>query len=109
MRKAEDWADAVDTRLDNANNEIDEAYQFYWSSYYAFEEAEEEIENFDYDPTFEYVDYTEWEAPEDYDLYFDYGVEDCDEDSLQYDCEEECDDDPSLTFCEEEEEEEVSP
>lgn len=95
MQAADDWWYA-------AYDEVNDAWNNLYDAEWAFEEAEEAMwEYYDvyYSEDFEYVDYDEWEAPDDYDLYFDYGYEDCDEDDMQYDCEEECSDDPSLDFC----------
>lgn len=37
--------------------------------------------------------------PDDYELYFEYGFEDCDEDADQYECAEECDEDEDYAWC----------
>lgn len=95
MQAADDW-------WYSANDEYWDAYYAVFDAEYALEEAEElAAEYYDvyYSEDFEYIDYNEWEAPDDYDLYFDYGHEDCVEDDMQYDCEEECAADSSYSFC----------
>lgn len=63
------------------------------------EEAEEEYWESGYDPTFEYIDYLEWEKPEDYDAMLEY-LENCNEDANQTDCVADCEYDPSYAWCE---------
>lgn len=69
MEWANEWWDA-------AYEEVEDSYNDLWDLEEAWEEAEENYEDFDYDEDFVYITYDDWEAPDDFDTYFEYGVED---------------------------------
>lgn len=60
MNAANDWWDA-------AWEETEDAYNDYWDIEYIWSEAEIMFENYEYDPDFVYIDYSEWTKPEDFD------------------------------------------
>lgn len=82
----------------DAHDERSDAYGFYWESLGQLEYAEEDFWATDYDPTFEYVDYLNWERPDDYDAILEH-LEDCNEDANQTDCVADCEYDSSYAWC----------
>jgi hypothetical protein len=76
LEKAWDRWYAADDWWYAAYEEVEDAYADLWDLEEAWEEAEDNYENFDYDEDFVYITYDDWEAPDDFDTYFEYGVED---------------------------------
>jgi len=99
IANAQAWMDYANEWWDAAYEEVEDSWEHVLDIEEEWEEAVETFDSVDYDPDFEYVDYTEWEVPDNFDMYFDYGMEDCDEDAATEYCDEECDDDADLAWC----------
>lgn len=62
--------DDADNWWINANDNLEFAYEDLEDATEAWEEAEEDYANYDYDPTQEYNTYDDWEAPDNFDDMF---------------------------------------
>lgn len=100
ISNAQEWLNSASNWWEAAYDEVEASYEYLEEIEDDYEEATKVFNASGYDEDFEYVDYTEWEVPDNFDMYFDYGMEDCDEDANTEYCDEECDDDDAYAWCE---------
>lgn len=89
-----DWAQQD---YDDAWREWDAAYNNYWEAQNQLYDAEDQFFASNYDPDYDYVDYLDWEKPDDFDDVIEY-LEDCDQDADQEECWNACYDNPDEEY-----------